>query len=184
MGKNKFTVTLLAAVLLMGGAAIAYQVLGSRYAPSLPPAASTPESKQEIKAPDFTVYDNDGTEVKLSDYLGTPVVLNFWASWCGPCKSEMPHFDKLSQEYEGKVEFLMVNLTDGDRETKDKAQKYISDNGFTFRVLYDTELDAAQTYSITSIPTSIFIDALGNVELGYRGVISEKLLREYIDAIL
>lgn len=184
MRKNKFVITLLVAVLVMGVAAVAYRYLSNRYEPAVPPVASTPESKQEIKAPDFTVYDQDGKEVKLSDYLGTPVVVNFWASWCGPCKSEMPHFEKLSKEYEGKVQFLMVNLTDGDRETKENAEKYISENGFTFKVLYDTDLDAAQTYNVTSIPTSIFIDELGNVELGYRGVMSEKLLNEYIDQIL
>lgn len=57
------------------------------------------ESEDRIKAWDFTVYDYDGNQVTLYDYIGTPIVLNFWASWCGPCRMEMPHFNKVSQEY-------------------------------------------------------------------------------------
>lgn len=184
MHRNKFLITLLVAVLVMGLAAAAYSYLSKRYEPVPPPIPSAASSKQEIKAPDFTVYDKDGKEVKLSDYLGTPVVLNFWASWCGPCKAEMPHFDKLITEYEGKVQFLMINLTDGDRETKESADKYIADNGLSFDILYDTEMDAAYTYNITSIPTSLFIDAQGNAQIGYRGTLSEKQLRDYIESIL
>ena len=86
---------------------------------------STKESAR-VMAKDFVVYDEDINEVKLSDYKGTPVVLNFWASWCPPCKSEMPSFNEMSKKYsKDKVVILMINLTDGQRETMDTAKQFI-----------------------------------------------------------
>ena len=84
---------------------------------------ATADEKQ--LAPDFTVYDKDGNPVQLSDFRGKPVVLNFWASWCGPCKSEMPDFDKKAAEMAGDVTFLMVNLTDGYQETVESASAFV-----------------------------------------------------------
>ena len=93
--------------------------------------------------PDFTVMDASGKEVKLSDFRGKPTVVNFWASWCGPCKSEMPDFDAVYQEMGDEIHFLMVNMTDGGQETLAGAQKFIADSGYTFPVYYDTQYSAA-----------------------------------------
>lgn len=112
-------------------------------------------------APDFTVYDAEGQEVHLSDYRGTPVVLNFWASWCGPCQSEMPEFQAASEAWEGEICFLMVNMTDGARETVESASAFVAEKGYTFPVFYDTAYDAANTYGVYSLPTTYFIDADG-----------------------
>ena len=82
-----------------------------------------------MTAPDFTVYDLDGNPVSLSDYFGKPIVLNFWASWCGPCKMELPDFQETYDELGGDVQFLIVNLTDGSRETVETASAYLKEQG-------------------------------------------------------
>ena len=153
MKKNLLIMLLVLAVLLGGCAAQEVQT-------TEPQEAETTEAAR-VKAPDFTVYDANGNEVKLSDYLGKPVVLNFWASWCGPCKMEMPDFEEKYQELGEDVQFLMINLTDGTGETLESASSFIASQGYTFPVFYDTSSIAAATYGISSIPTTFFIDAEG-----------------------
>ena len=99
----------------------------------------TKETQETTPAPDFTVLDYDGKEVKLSAFKGKPVVLNFWASWCGPCKSEMPDFNEIYQEYKDQICFMMVNLTDGTQETMEKAKAYVDGQGYSFPVYFDTK---------------------------------------------
>ena len=143
------------------------------------------ESQEELsKAPDFTVYDEAGTAYKLSDFLGKPVVVNFWASWCSPCKSEMPDFDLAYQEYGEDIHFLMVNMTDGYQETKESALEFIEESGYSFPVYYDTDMDAAMTYGVYSIPTTYFIDAKGYAIAQGRGALDMATLEQGIGMIL
>lgn len=147
-----------------------------------------------IDAADFTVTDADGNKVRLSDFKGKPVVLNFWASWCGPCKSEMPHFNEVYGEYKDKVVFLMVDLVDGQRETVQTGKKFIRDNVYTFTAYYDTEQDAAYAFGITSIPSTYFINSegkivkfkniYGRIVAGYQGAIDKNTLISGIKMIL
>lgn len=143
-----------------------------------------PVAEEKQLAPDFTVYDADGNPVQLSDFRGKPVVLNFWASWCGPCKSEMPDFDTKAAELDGKVAFLMVNLTDGYQETVDSASAFIQEQGYTFPVYYDTDLSAAQAYGVSSVPVTYFIDAEGYGVGRAMGVIDALYLQTGINMIL
>ena len=140
------------------------------------------ENKKD-QAPELTVYTADGTAIKLSDFRGKPVVLNFWASWCGPCKSEMPAFEAVYQTAGEKVQFLMVNLTDGVSETVEVASAFIADAGYTFPVFYDTSSAASAAYGVSSIPATFFIDAKGRIAASHVGAMDESTLRSYMEKI-
>ena len=192
--KKNLIVIVLALVLLIAGASVLYNRLGEYMAPEQLAVAETVPTEETgtepagteppgIPAPDITIYDGEGNPVKLSDYFGKPIVMNFWASWCGPCKREMPHFNEKSQELDGKVQFLMVNMTDGRRETVETASAFIESQGYTFPVLFDITLEAAYTYGAYSLPTTFFIDAEGNVITRANGGISSETLQRGIDLI-
>lgn len=141
------------------------------------------EEKEPVPAPDFTVYDKDGNEMTLSSLKGKPVVLNFWASWCGPCKIEMKDFEEAYSNYKDDIHFAMVNLTDGRRETVKTASKYIEQNGYSFPVYYDTDIDAANKYRVYSVPSTYFINSEGEL-VGYvNGLIQPETLQKGIDMI-
>lgn len=143
----------------------------------------TKQAAKRQPAPNFTVFDANGNKVNLSDFTGKPIVLNFWASWCPPCKSEMPHFNKVYADVKADVVFMMVDLVDGQRETQEKGQKYVQDQGYTFPIYFDTEHQGSNTYGISSIPTTLFIDSVGNIAAAYKGAIDEKTLLAGIKAI-
>ena len=146
-----------------------------------------PDVTEDIKkntAPDFTVLDKDGNTVRLSDKFGKPVVINFWATWCPPCKQELPDFDKLCKEYGDRVVFMMVNLTDGYRDTVDGTKRFVSGKGYTFPVYFDTKDNAASAYNVSSIPQTTFIDAKGNIYTTRIGAMNEAMLRIYLNALL
>ena len=207
--KNTLLVIVMVFALLIGGAYVLYDRLGQEVAaeqmivhatpqptvepaaeeviPESEPAAETESADHEeaevIIAPDFQVYDKNGNGVHLSDFFGKPIVLNFWASWCGPCQSEMPDFNEKYAELGGDVHFVMVNMTDGGRETVETASAFIEKNGYDFPVLFDTKSEAAMTYGAYSLPTSFFINAEGHVIAQAVGAIDAATLQRGIDMI-
>lgn len=120
------------------------------------------QSTKKYPAPNFTVLDADGNEVQFNDYIGKPIVLNFWASWCYYCKVEMPDFNAAYLNHP-EVQFMMVNVTDGSSETIESANEYLAAQDFEFPIFYDTQLQAAMTYGASGLPMTIFIDAEGNL---------------------
>ncbi len=162
----------LALAAVIGGAAVLYSTMGD--APTTPVPAAAPAGKQPQDsvsadtdpkpepAPDFTVLDRDGNEVKLSDLRGKPVVVSFWASWCGVCKTGMPDFEEAYTAYGDNVHFMMVNLTAGS-ETQDVARTYIEEKGYTFPIYFDTEMSAASAYGVNAVPVTYLVDAEGNL---------------------
>ena len=192
--KKALLVILLVFVVTLVVATVLYRQLGQTVATDqlevqTPPAtqeAGETEAQTEpekMKAPDFTVYDADGNEVHLTDFVGKPIVLNFWASWCGPCKMEMPDFNEKYLELGEEVQFLMINMTDGSRETVEIASEFIKESGYSFPVFYDTKMDAANTYGAYSLPMTFFIDAEGYPVARATGAIDAETLMRGIDMI-
>ena len=190
----------LSLVLLIAAAAVLYGLLEDTFrmdplatVPSETEPSETTAASQETEgtteapdysAPDFTVTDRDGNSVKLSDFLGKPVILNFWASWGGPCKMEMPDFEEAYLEYGDRIHFVLVNLTDGSQETVESAAGYIDSQGYTFPIYFDTTYSAAMAYGGSGVPVTYFIDAEGNLVAWGRGALNAQALAQGIGMIL
>ena len=189
MGKKKILLASVVMVALLVGASLLYNRLADDVSHDNLSGADTdaPDDSQQEQSqqfpPDFTVVDASGKEFKLSDFRGKPTVVNFWASWCGPCKSEMPDFDAVYQEMGDEIHFLMVNMTDGGRETIAIAKQFIADSGYSFPVYYDTQYSAAIAYGVSSLPATYFFDAEGYGVAYAVGAISEDALLQGIGMI-
>lgn len=120
-------------------------------------------------APDFTLTTATGDTVNLSDYRGTKVMLNFWGTWCPPCRAEMPDMEKFYQEHD--VEILAVNLTPTESAVSDVID-FIDDFGLSFKVLLDEELSVSSQYGIQPVPTSFMIDSYGIVQYVALGAVN------------
>lgn len=131
-------------------------------------------------APDFTLTDANGEVSRLSDWQGQPVVINFWASWCAPCKEEMPEFVKAHQaNQDSGLVVLGVNA----QESAAQAQEFVDKFAMPFHVALDTRGDVMQVYNVRGLPTTIFIDREGRIAARYAGLLNEELLGEFIAAI-
>nr|WP_320024419.1 TlpA disulfide reductase family protein [uncultured Acetobacterium sp.] len=183
--KTKTMIGIVAFGIFLGIVYWGYTSLSTIVKPESASNSSTDSTQTEElqSAPDFTVFDEAGNPVKLSDFAGKPVVLNLWASWCPPCKSEMPHFNAVYQNQKNEVIFLMIDQVDGQRETQAKGLQYVTDQGFDFPVYFDTNFEAATAYGISSIPTTVFINPDGKIVKGYQGAIDEATLLAGIELI-
>ena len=146
--------------------------------------AQEPEEEQRQAAPDFTVYDAEGNQVALSQMQGKPVILNFWATWCGYCVAEMPEFQAVFEEYGDQIHFMMVNVTDGFQETQSMAQSFIAEQGFAFPVYYDLELSATNAYGVNAMPVTYFIDADGNFVAWGQGALNKETLLKGVGMLI
>ena len=154
-------------------------------------AEKTAEKPAEVFGPvmknmakNFTAYDDAGNPVTLRDMRGKPTVVNFFASWCGPCKMEMPYFETCYLEYGEQVNFMMVNLCAFGNDTKENGKKLVEEGGWTFPVYFDSDGDAAMGYAIRSMPTTIFVSADGELKGRHTGMIPEETLRRTLEAMI
>ncbi|MGL6199769.1 MAG: TlpA family protein disulfide reductase [Lachnospiraceae bacterium] len=196
--KIKLLIGAVVLVILLAGGSILYRNLSAEYQPDTVMEETnqdTSEAESETErddvseeesareaAPDFTAEDSEGNTVALSDLRGKPVVLNFWASWCGPCQQEMPDFQEAFAEYGGEVQFMMLNLT-GSNETRESAEAFIAENKYTFPVYFDVQQSGANAYTVFSIPTTYFIDKDGNIATYAQGKLDMESLQKGFDMI-
>ena len=168
----------------VGGIATVAQETAAAEETAVPGETTSETQEASNLAPDFTVYDLEGNAHKLSDFRGKPVLLNFWASWCGPCQMEMPDFQKFYESHGDQVHFVIVNLTDGQQETVESASAFIEEKGYTFPVYYDTDIDAAMKYGVSAVPVSYFIDAEGNFVAWAQGALTVDMLQQGVDMLM
>lgn len=135
-------------------------------------------------APVFTVYDAEGNKVMLSDMRGKPTLVNFFASWCGPCKHEMPYFNDCWKEYGEKINFMMIDMCGYGNDTQEAGQKMVDEGGYEFPVYFDLDGDAMVKYGVTAFPTTVVFSADGEALGMQRGVIPEDVLRATLEQML
>ncbi|MCI0521059.1 MAG: TlpA family protein disulfide reductase [Chloroflexi bacterium] len=163
--------------LLGSGLLIWAAILGGAWL--LPRLISPPDSELRIsgRAPDFELETTAGTTVRLSELRGQPVVINFWATWCGPCVIEMPNFQKYYEDiYPGKFIVLAVNADEEPVEVK----RYTEAMGLTFDILLDPGGLIQELYQIRGYPTTYFVDAKGIVQAQAIGGLDEDQLADYL----
>lgn len=165
---NKKALALLATGLLVVFAVIVWTSYGTGQR-SDDMAAGTVPGKRAL---DFTLPDLDGNQVSLSRFRGTPVFLNFWASWCPPCRWEMPFLQEIHEEMGEEVVILAVNLG----ESPEVVRRFVEENGFTFRVLLDERAEVMEMYNLRTIPTSLFIDRDGIICSGQNAAMNKEMM--------
>lgn len=134
-------------------------------------------------APDFELTTLAGEPIRLSELKGKKVILNFWATWCPPCKAEMPHMQNFYEDYAEteNVEIVAVNLTSGDREAS--VEEFVKDFGLTFPIPMDVEGDVGQKFQAVTIPTSYIIDTDGKIQNKIVGPMDENMIQDFISNI-
>ncbi len=185
--KEGLAIGLTILVVVVVGAAIAYNALAGAEGPGANLQGSQQSSAAQQAnplAPDFEVEAADGTLTQLSQLKGAPVVLNFWASTCGPCQSEMPGFQAAFKQYGDQLQFMMVDMPGFNGETVERAKRFLQDNSYTFPAYFDTQGRAAAAFGLSSLPRTYFIDAQGAVVASAAGALDEQVLQEGIDLLL
>jgi thiol-disulfide isomerase/thioredoxin len=166
-----------------GGSADQEQGLGVLNLPAgANPGGEQPEARPGRLAPDFALRGLDSAALRLSDLRGRPVLINFWATWCGPCRAEMPEIEAASRALQGSgLVVVAVNV----QESADKVQEWVSRFGLSFPVVLDDTGGVTRAYRATSaLPTSVFVDASGRVAIVHVGQMSREDLARGLAPIL
>lgn len=184
----KFIRTLLIFVLLV---AVVYAVYDASISkkPVVKYANCKGDTGAEVKdcAPNFTLKTLDGKQVELYQTNGRPTIINFWASWCDPCKQEMPFLEAAYKEHKDQINFRMVNETSQD--TLPNIKKFMKQYKYTFPVILDQENEDGQTigtdyYQLLGVPTTFFIDSTGKITHKVVGEMSKEEFQDILDDVL
>lgn len=168
------------AALILGAAWTAFT---AAYGPEAT-SGRIPAPRQGFLAPDFTLQAADGSTVTLSDLQGKPVLVNFWASWCAPCKAEMPAMQRVYEEY-GQKGFIILAVNATRQDSQKAATDFATQYGLTFPILFDVSGEASAQYQVRALPTTFFIDVEGNIhDVLIGGPVSEALMRAQAEQML
>lgn len=132
------------------------------------------------RAPNFELTDLEGNAVQLSDYRGQKVLINFWATWCPPCRAEMPHMQRFYEDFNNEVVILAVNMTSIDKGM-DAILPFIEEFKLTFPIALDQEGDVMNTYQITAYPTTYAVDRQGIVRTKFIGPMDYETMNNAVD---
>lgn len=193
--KLMYFIAVLAGIAIFVGIYFLYGELSSQYTPdniavsqnnsrskNNPVNSGDTGKEKNYEVSNFTVYSSDGKRVELWNCIGKPIILNFWASWCGPCQSEMPEFEAAFKE-NPDIMFMMVNVTTSSYETISSAKEFIDDSGYTFPVYYDIDGEAAERYGINAIPATFLIDKNGHLVASVTGSMGKEDMEECLSLL-
>lgn len=169
--KMIFTALLMSALLVAAGCGGS-----SGTAQNNAPAAGSQASAQKAQAPGFALKDMAGTSQTVQPGDGNLYVINFWATWCPPCRSEMPEMNAFARKHKEKVRFYAVNL----QEEGAQVQDFLKNNGYTMPVLLDRDGKAATLYKVRVIPTTVILDEKGNILQRHEGVATAQQLEDVL----
>lgn len=141
------------------------------------PKKAPAQEPRTMQATDFTLPTVDG-ELSLHDQRGKVVILNFWASWCIPCQTEMPHFQKFYDAHQDDVEIVAVNYTK--KDDRDEAVQFARDHNLTFPILFDETGEVSEMYGAFTIPTTYILNRDGDIVHQFAGPLDVEMLREYV----
>ena len=133
--------------------------------------------KEEVKAPNFRLKAVNGVYVELKSLRGKPVLLDFWATWCPPCKAELEVLKKVNAEYAGKITIISIDVG----EDPDLVASFVTRHGITWTVLLDVKGEVARAYGVKGIPTLFFVDENGAIRWVHVGYVSYEKLKSMID---
>lgn len=128
-------------------------------------------------APDFTLTDLDGNQVSLSDLRGKTVLINFWATWCPPCRKEMPDIESLYQQYRDQ-DFVVLGVDIA--ESADNVRRFVKKGGFSWTFVIDSDYTTSVNYRIRAIPSSFFVDEEGVVKAAHVGYMNKRTMEDYL----
>ncbi len=167
-------------LIIVLGVGLAWIIAGRAPSDGLEAAGSLPAAPAiGHPAPDFTLTTLDGDTLTLSKLRGQPVVLNFWATWCGPCRAELPELQSAADRYAGQIAVVGVNQA----EVTDAVDRFAREVGVGFTVPLDTDARASRLFSVRSLPTTFFIDRQGVIRQMQIGPVTEATLEQLLRSV-
>ncbi len=178
---KKYRIPIYVLILLLGSAWIWF----SAAPPGTTTSGQIPAPQEGFLAPDFSLQTLDGDTIVLSELRGTPVLINLWASWCGPCRAEMPAMQRIFEKYSGSGSFTILAVNATNQDNPSNAAAFVSEHNLTFPILMDVDGKVSASYQLRSLPTSFFVNREGIIEeIVIGGPMSEALLQTRVENLL